>query len=58
MLEVVTIATLPKLAVCVFVVVMGAATDDDALAETRAARVGAVSDVTSIGCANFGNDAM
>ena len=58
MLEVVTIAALPKLDVCVFVVVMGAVADDDTLAETRAARVGAVSDVTNIGCANFGNDAM
>lgn len=57
-LEVVAIAILPEVAVSVLIVVMGVTVGDVVDAETRAAKVGAVSDVTKMGCANFGNDAI
>ena len=56
--DVVTIVSLPELAVSVLIVVTGVTATDVVLDDTKAAKVGAVSDVIKIGCANFGRDAM
>ena len=58
LLEVVTMATLPEVAVSIFNEVADVMAADVVFDDTSAAKVGAVSDVTKIGCANFGRDAM